>query len=101
MSKPHFSEKELEGLSPKEREMLAKAIDLVIKKRRIMAIGYLMAALTILAGGVVAMVAYLWREPGSFWMWTLLLPFAGCGASLWVFGKLAKRAGKKRYDARP
>lgn len=96
MSKLHFTEAELSGLSAKERALLDEAVDLVMKKRRIMFVGYVVAALMVAGGGAFTMIIYLGREPGTFWAWSLLVPFAGVGASLWGFGKLAKRAGQKR-----
>lgn len=81
----------LEGLTPEQAQMFVAALELAMKKRRLMLIGYLAAAFAVLIGGILALTLYANREPGQFVGWVFLVPFAAAGLFLYVFGRLARR----------
>jgi peptidoglycan/LPS O-acetylase OafA/YrhL len=88
-------EAELAKLSPEQAEMFVSALELAMRKRRIMLTGYLAAMTAVLLGQVLAFIMYVHREPGAFLGWLFLVPFAGAGAILQIFGQMARRAQPK------
>lgn len=86
-------EEAIAKLTPEQAEMFMKALTLTMKKRRLMLMGTLLALLVLVAGTIWAFITFANREPGSFKIWVFLVPFAGAGLSMWIFGRLAKRAG--------
>ena len=81
----------LSELGPEEAEMFMRALELAMKKRRILLAGYLIALVTLLGGTALALVAYASRDPGTFLAWVFLIPLAACGGVLMGFGKIARR----------
>ena len=77
-------------LSPEEADMFVRALEMTMKRRRLLLRGYLAALVTLIAGMVLALYVYGSREPGTFVGWVFLIPFAGVGIILSVFGHLAK-----------
>ena len=88
-------EEAIAKLTPEQADMFMKALTLTMKKRRLMLAGTLLALFVLVAGMLWAFIAFANREPGSFKLWVFLVPFAGAGFSMWLFGRLAKRAGMR------
>ena len=86
-------EEAIANLSPEQAEMFMRVLSLTMKKRRLMLLGTLLALFLLVAGTLVAFVTFHNREPGQFALWVFLVPFALAGATLWGFGRMAKRAG--------
>ena len=86
-------------LSPEQAEMFMRVLTLTMKKRRIMLFGNLLALFLMVSGMLWAFVAYGQRDPGSFSAWVFLVPFASAGLSLWLFGRVASKAGAKTTTA--
>lgn len=87
-------EKQLSELSPEEAEMFARALELTLKKRRIMLIGHLAAVLAVVLGFLGALYYYGSQEGDAFIGWVFLVPVGVAGVILLLFGKLAKRVKK-------
>jgi hypothetical protein len=87
-------EDQIAKLTPEQAEMFARALELAMKKRRIMFLGHIGALVALLASFVAALYIFANREPGTFVGWVFLVPFALVGAMLIGFGKLAKRIKK-------
>lgn len=91
-------EEALGQLTPEQTEMFMRALTHTMRKRRLMLVGNLLALLIMLFGLLWAFYMFGSREPGAFTGWVFLVPFALAGASLTLFGKLAKRAGIQTQD---
>ena len=94
--KPVDIEAELQKLSPEQAAMFVDMLELAMKKRRMMLLGYLTALVVLVAGSVFSLWAYATHEPGTFIGWAMLVPFAGVGVVFIVFSRLTKRIGKDR-----
>lgn len=88
-------EKALADLTPEQAEMFVAALELAMKKRRVMLVGNLAAALAILIGMLWALYMYGGHEPGTFIGWVFLVPFAVAGAIMVGAAKIAKRIGTR------
>ena len=88
-------EEQLDELTPEQAEMFVRALELAMRKRRWMMIGYLGALIAVVVGMMVSL--YIWgtREPGTFVGWVFLLPPALAGAVIWGTGKYVKKLGTK------
>ncbi len=84
----------LDQLTPEEADMFVRALELTLKKRRIMFWGYIGAIVALLVGAAVAFAIYGSREPGEFVGYAFLIPPLAAGAILYLIGKYA-RAIKK------
>ena len=91
-------EEAIANLSPEQQAMFMRALSLTMRKRRLMLVGNLSALLILIIGMFFAFVAYANREPGTFAGWVFLVPFGSAGFVLWLFGKLAKRAGQETHQ---
>jgi hypothetical protein len=80
----------LAELTPEQAEMFVRALELAMKKRRIMLFGYMASLLGLLAGSVWALYIYVTHEPGTFIGWAFLVPFAVAGLIMLTFGRVAK-----------
>jgi len=85
----------LEALTPEQADMFLRALELTMRKRRMMLFGYLGAALAMVVGTVWSLYMYGTHEPGTFIGWVFLIPFAIAGSSLYIFGKISRRLGTK------
>jgi hypothetical protein len=87
-------EKELAQLTPQQAELFLRALELTMKKRRMMLFGYL-AALLVIVGGLIGAL-YVWAayRQTMFITWVFLVPFACAGGLIILFGKAARRIGK-------
>ncbi len=86
------------SISKDEREKLAIALDLVIRKRRTMFWGYMVALVTAILGALVAVVIYGTAEEGAFINWVLLLPFLFAGVPLFLFGRWSRKLMPRRFE---
>lgn len=88
-------EEQLDALTPEEAEMFVRALELAMRKRKWMLIGYLIALIAVVLGMMVALYVWGTREPGSFVGWVFLVPPGVAGAAIYATGKLVKRMGTK------
>jgi hypothetical protein len=93
-SKTSDFEAELAKLSPEQADMFLRALELTLKKRRVMLVGYIAAALAIIIGFGWALYMFGTHQRGTFIGWVFLVPFASAGALFILFGKLAARIKK-------
>ncbi len=80
----------LAKLSPEEADIFLAALELTLKRRRLLLVGYIAAVLALIGGMVTAFYLYGTREPGSFAGWVFLVPFAAVAIILMTFGRMAK-----------
>jgi hypothetical protein len=83
-------EKLLADLTPEQAEMFVDALELAVKKRRLMLWGYVAAAFALLAGIAAAFWIYGTREEGQFVGWAFLIPPGLAGLMLFVFGRWSR-----------
>jgi hypothetical protein len=81
----------IEKLSPEEAAFFLHKLELAIRKRKIQALGYLVAMAAWLAGMTFALVYY--GSSSGFVGWVFFVPFGLVGAVLWIFGRWANRVG--------
>ena len=81
----------IEELTPEQAEMFVRILDITMKRRRLMLIGYLGALFALVFGMGWALYMYGTHEPGTFIGWVFLVPIAAAGLILWTFGRWAKR----------
>jgi len=84
----------LDNLTPEEAEMFVSALELAMKKRNIMLVGYIAAIIGLLVGIGAAFTIYGMREPGQFVGWAFLIPPALAAAALIGFGKWSRSLKK-------
>jgi len=84
----------LAQLSPEEAAAFVAALDMIMKRRRLLLRGYLAALIALIGGMVLALYVYGTREKGTFVGWVFLVPFVAVGIIFTVFGRLAKAPGK-------
>lgn len=82
-------------LSAEEAAALLDKLSASLQRRKFQLIGYLVAAIAGFLGFLAAMIVYATHEPGTFVGWVFLIPFGGIGLSLFIFGRLADRVGKR------
>lgn len=82
------------SLSPDEAQYFMERLEASLRRRKLQLIGYLMAAIIGFLGLVLVFFVYGGREPGTFVGWVFLVPIGGVGLSMFVFGRLADRAGR-------
>ncbi|HEY4055392.1 MAG TPA: hypothetical protein VGM39_02250 [Kofleriaceae bacterium] len=81
----------VKNLSSEEAEFFLWKLECAIRKRKIQITGYLVA-IGLWAVGMFFALAYYGTHNG-FVGWAFLAPFAVVGVVLWLFGKIADRAG--------
>jgi hypothetical protein len=91
----------LAKLSPEEARLFVQALELAVRKRRVMLYGHLLAILCLIVGFLWALYMYGAHEPGTFIGWVFLVPFAGAGTSMLLFAKLAKRIKPRALPDNP
>jgi len=84
----------LAQLSPEEAAAFVTALELIMKRRRLLLRGYLASLIALIGGMIFALYMYGTREKGTFVGWVFLVPFAAVGIILMVFGRLAKAPPK-------
>ena len=89
----------IQNLSPAEAEFFVAKLEAALKKRRLQIAGYL-AAMLVWVLGMMLGLAYFGTHDG-FTGWVFLVPFGIVGLVLYVFGRLATRAGNRIVPAKP
>jgi hypothetical protein len=86
-------EEQIKDLSPEEAEMFVRALNLALKKRRWMLLGYIGALLAVVLGMALALYVYGTREPGSFVGWVFIIPPGLAALVLYLVGKYVRKLG--------
>jgi hypothetical protein len=81
----------VQNLSSEEAEFFLFKLEAAIRKRKIQITGYLVG-IALWAVGMFFALAYYGLHDG-FVGWAFLLPFFAVGVVLWIFGRIADRAG--------
>ena len=88
--------KRLAELTPEQTEMFMSALELTVRKRRLMLIGYVTTMILAVGGSLLALFVYVAREPGQFRGWVFLMPFLAAGLSMYFFGRAVRVAKPKQ-----
>lgn len=78
-------------LSQEQIDRLIAKIEQVERKRKIMLAGYLLAAVLLIGGQVMALFVFATASSGVFVGWVFFVPFLVVGLVLWAFGRWAAR----------
>ena len=91
MSDEEFAKK-LAALTPEQRAMFERAFALTVKKRRVLMVGYLATAVSLLLGLAWALYIFGKTHGGEDFMgWVFLVPPLVAAMVLMLFGRLARR----------
>jgi hypothetical protein len=91
MSDEEFRRK-LDDLTPEQRDMFLRAFELALRKRRMLLMGYIAAALSLILGVLWALYIYgKTLGSGEFMAWVFLVPPLLGGIVLILVGRLARR----------
>ncbi len=91
MSDEEFAKK-LAELTPEQRAMFERALELTVKKRRILMTGYLATAIAMVLGLAWALYIYGKTHGGEQFMgWVFLVPPLVAACVLILFGRFARR----------
>lgn len=91
MSDEEFAKK-LAELTPEQRAMFERALELTVKKRRVLMTGYLATAVALVLGLAWALYIYGRTHGGEQFMgWVFLVPPLVASMVLILFGRLARR----------
>ncbi len=82
--------KQLASLSQDEADIFVRALELTIKRRRNMLIGYVLSLIAIIFGMVWALYMYGTREPGTFRLWVFCVPPTLSAIVLIAFGRFTR-----------
>jgi len=83
--------RKLEQLTPAQQEMFVRALHLAMKKRRVLLIGYLATALSLVLGWLWALYIFgKTRGSGEFMAWVFLIPPAMAAIILVTFGRISR-----------
>ena len=85
-------EEAIKHLSREEAALFLHTLEMKLRKRKLMLVGYLVAMAVWLAGMLFALVVY--GTMSGFVGWVFLVPFALVGVTLFAFGKWAEKVGK-------
>ncbi|HWM86685.1 MAG TPA: hypothetical protein VNO33_12625 [Kofleriaceae bacterium] len=84
--------KKLEDLTPEQAELFVRALHLAMRKRRILLVGYLATAISVVLGWLWALYIYgKTRGSGEFMAWVFLVPPALGAIVLVTFGRISRR----------
>jgi hypothetical protein len=81
----------LAELDPAQAALFIQALELTMRKRRAMLMGYLIVLVVIIVGQLAAVVVWAALGPGGFRGWVFLVPIAAAGLVLLTFGRLVRR----------
>ena len=82
--------KKLDGLTPEQVEMFARALELAMRKKRVRLIGYALTALSLTLGTIWALYIYgKTLGSGESMTWVFLVPIALAAIILLFFGRLS------------
>jgi hypothetical protein len=84
-------EDQLKELTPEQADMFVRIIEITMKRRRVMLIGYLSALCALVTGVVWALYMYGTHERGTFIGWVFMVPLASAALLIWFFGRWSKR----------
>jgi len=87
-------EERVADLSPEEAAIFNTVLEITMKRRRLMLIGYLLALVAVLVGMMWALYMYGARERGTFVGWVFMVPPALAAMIIILFGRLAGSVGK-------
>jgi len=87
-------EERIDELSPEEAELFRTILEITMKRRRMMLIGYTLALAAVLLGMVWALFMYGSRERGTFVGWVFVVPPALAAMIIILFGRWSKNIGK-------
>lgn len=91
MSDEEFAKK-LAELTPEQRAMFERALELTVKKRRVLMTGYLATAISLVLGMAWALYIFGKTHGGEEFMgWVFLVPPLVAACVLILFGRLARR----------
>jgi hypothetical protein len=91
MSDEEFAKK-LAALTPEQRALFERALELTVKKRRVLMVGYLATAISLVLGLAWALYIYGKTHGGDEFMgWVFLVPPLVASIVLMMFGRLARR----------
>lgn len=83
--------RKLEALAPEQQEMFVRALHLAMRKRRVLLIGYLATALSLVLGWLWALYIFgKTRGSGEFMVWVFLVPPALAAIILVMFGRISR-----------
>jgi hypothetical protein len=82
---------ELAKLDPAQAALFVQALELTMRKRRWMLLGYLAAMFAVLIGQVLALLVWANRTPGTFVGWVFLVPLALAGGILVATSSVVRR----------
>jgi hypothetical protein len=84
--------KKLAELTPEQRAMFERALELTVKKRRVLMTGYLATAIAMILGLAWALYIYGKTHGGAEFMgWVFLVPPLVAACVLILFGRFARR----------
>jgi len=84
--------RKLKELTPEQAELFVRALHLAMRKRRVLIIGYISAALSLVFGWLWAL--YIFGKTtgsGEFMAWVFLVPPALSAIVLVTFGRFSRR----------
>ena len=81
---------DLADLDPEKAAIVLAALELALRRRRGMLIGYLAALLVVAFGQIAALLVWATREPGAFIAWIFLVPLAVAGIILTVTARVVR-----------
>ncbi len=87
-------EERIKELSPEEAAMFVQILEITMKRRRVMLLGYLAALFAFVIGMGWALYMFGTHEKGTFVGWVFLVPVALVGLILWLFGRWARHIEK-------
>jgi hypothetical protein len=83
--------RKLEELTPEQAEMFVRALHLAMRKRRVLLVGYLATAISLVLGWLWAL--YIFGKTsgsGDFMAWVFLIPPAIAAIMLVLFGRISR-----------
>lgn len=84
--------KKLAELTPEQRAMFERALELTVKKRRVLMTGYLATAVALILGMAWALYIFGKTHGGAEFMgWVFLVPPLVASFVMILFGRLARR----------
>jgi hypothetical protein len=84
--------RKLEELTPEQAELFVRALELAMRKRRVLIAGYIAAALSLVLGWLWAL--YIFGKTtgsGQFMAWVFLVPPLLAAIVLVTFGRISRR----------
>ena len=84
--------RKLEQLTPEQAELFVRALRLAMRKRRVLIVGYLATAFSLVLGWLWALFIYgKTSGSGEFMGWVFLVPPAVAAVVMVLFGRISRR----------